>query len=347
MQVGLYPMKHSVNYYSQNNRITRLYLLGLLFLMISASLGILLGGTHLSISEILDAFTKGFNTSAGTRIFAYSRLPRTLASLVCGAALAVSGAVIQGVLSNRLASPSIIGVNAGAGLAVTLCTALGIYGGWRLSFFSFLGAFLAVMLVSFGSKRWGASRGTVILIGVAMNSLLGAISDTIITFSPEVGVMSNDFKVGEFSSITYPKLIPASIIIMIVIAILCTLHNELDILTLGEENAQGLGLNTSVMRTIFLMFVALLSGCAVSLAGLLSFVGLLIPHAVRRVAGNKSSNLIGLCGIYGAGFVCLCDTLARTVFSPYEIPVGIIMAYLGTPFFVFILVKGKGGHGRD
>ena len=180
-----------------------------------------------------------------------------------------------------------------------------------------------------------------------MNSLLGAISDTIITFIPEVSVMSNDFKIGEFSSITYPKLIPATVTILIVIVILSTLHNELDVLTLGEENAQGLGLNTSVMRTLFLLFAALLSGCAVSLAGLLSFVGLLVPHAIRRVAGSKSSDLIGLCAIYGAGFVCLCDTLARTVFAPYEIPVGIIMAYLGAPFFVFILVRGKGGHGRD
>ena len=106
-------------------------------------------------------------------------------------------------------------------------------------------------------------------------------------------------------------------------------------------------LNTSAMRTVFLLLAALLSGGAVSLAGLLSFVGLLVPHAVRRVAGGKSSSLIGLCAIYGAGFVCLCDTLARTLFAPYEIPVGIIMAYLGAPFFVFILVRGKGGHGRD
>ena len=324
-----------------------LYVLGFFFLGISGLLGIALGSTPLSFSEIVDAFSEGFNSSAGSRIFAYSRLPRTLASMICGAALAVSGAVIQGVLANRLASPSIIGVNAGAGLAVTLCTALGIYGGWRLSLFAFLGAFAAVMLVSFGSRHWGASRGTVILIGVAMNSLLGAISDTITTLIPEVGVMSNDFKIGEFTAITYPKLIPAMVIVLFVIIVLRTLHNELDVLTLGEEHAQGLGLNISAMRTLFLLFAALLSGCAVSLAGLLSFVGLLVPHAIRRFAGSKSSNLIGLCAIYGGGFVCLCDTLARTLFAPYEIPVGIIMAYLGAPFFVFILVKGKGGHGRD
>lgn len=330
-----------------NNRIRTLYLAGVLFLVLSALAGLLLGSTPLALSEIADAFRHGFHFSAGTRIFAYSRLPRTLASLACGAALAVSGAVIQGVLANRLASPSIIGVNAGAGLAVTVCTALGIMGGWQLSLFAFAGAFAAVMAVSLGAKRWGASSGTVILMGVAMNSLLGAVSDTITTFIPEVGVMSNDFRVGEFSAVSYPKLIPAMIVILAALLILRMLHTELDVLTLGEESAKGLGMNTALMRTVLLLLAALLAGCAVSLAGLLSFVGLLVPHAVRRVAGSKASHLMGLCALYGAGFVCLCDTVARTAFAPYEIPVGIIMAFLGAPFFLYILIRGKGGPRHD
>ena len=331
----------------KTNRITWLYLAGFLFLGISVIAGLTLGSTGLTFFEIKQAFTEGFGSSAGARIFAFVRLPRTAAALVCGAALSVSGAVIQGVLANRLASPSIVGVNSGAGLAVTICTALGIYGGWRLSVFSFLGAFAAVMLVSLGSRKWGASRGTVILIGVAMNSLLGAVSDTIITFTPNVGVMSNDFKIGEFSAVTYQKLIPAAFLILITLIVLLTLTNELDVLTLGDDNAKGLGMNTSVMRTVFLLLAALLAGCAVSLAGLLSFVGLIVPHAVRRLAGSKSSHLITLCALFGSAFVCLCDTIARTAFAPYEIPVGIIMAFLGAPFFVFILIKGKGGHARD
>lgn len=321
--------------------------MGFLFLGFSAIAGIMCGSTELGAAEIFGAFADGFDSSAGARIFGYVRLPRTAASLICGAALSVSGAVIQEVLANRLASPSIIGVNSGAGLAVTLCTALGIFGGWKLSVFSFLGAFGAVMLVSLGAKKLAASRGTVILFGVALNSLLGAVSDTIITFIPDVGVMSNDFKIGDFSDVTYRKLIPAAIIITLALLVLLTLHNELDVLTLGEENAKGLGMNTSFMRMLFLLLAALLAGSAVSLAGLLSFVGLIVPHTVRRLAGSKALHLLGLSALYGAAFVCLCDTLARTAFSPYEIPVGIIMAFLGAPFFVFILVKGKGGHSRD
>ena len=331
----------------QANRTRRLYGAALLSLLMSFVLGIALGSTPLTLSDLREALDKGLRATAAGRIFTYVRLPRTLASLVCGAALAVSGTVIQGVLANPLASPSILGVNAGAGLAVTLCTALGLLGGWGLSACSFLGAFAAVMLVSLASQRFRASRSTVILFGVALNSLLGAISDAVVTFVPDAGVMSNDFKVGEFSAVTLSRLLPAALLIVGTIAVLLTLTNELDVLGLGEESAHSLGMNTPLMRTLFLLLAAMLAGCAVSLAGLLSFVGLVVPHAVRRVAGNRSSHLLALCALFGASFVCLCDTIARTAFSPYEVPVGILMAFLGAPFFVFILVKGKGGHARD
>lgn len=341
-------MKHSPISCSNNRkRIRALYLLGFVSLLAAALLGIALGGTPLPLSALWKAMREGLTASADGRILLYVRLPRTAAALLCGGALAVSGAVIQGVLANRLASPSIIGVNAGAGLAVTLCTALGIYGGWRMALAAFLGAFAAVTAVSLGARKWGASRGTVILLGVAMNSLLGAISDAMITFFPEVGTMSRDFKVGQFMAVTGQKLLPAAVLILLALAILRTLTNELDVLTLGEDSARGLGMNTSRMRTLFLLLAALLAGCAVSLAGLLSFVGLVVPHAVRRVAGSKSSHLLGLCALFGAAFVCLCDTAARTLFAPYELPVGILMAFLGAPFFVFILIRGKGGHSRD
>lgn len=329
-----------------NSKIGYVYAIAVVMLLGSAVLGILLGATRLGFSDLIRVIWAGNPDSPEARILWFVRLPRVLASLLCGGALAVSGAVIQGVLANRLASPSIIGVNAGAGLAVTLCAALGAMGGWRLSAFAFAGAFAAVMAVSFGAKKWGASRGTVILMGVAMNSLLGAVSDAIKILVPEVSILSNDFRIGDFSGVTYPKLIPASVVILISLLLLLTLSNELDVLTLGDENARSLGLNTGVMRTLFLILAAALAGAAVSIAGLLSFVGLLVPHAVRRVATGESRHLIPLCALFGAGFVTLCDTLSRVVFAPYELPVGIIMAFLGAPFFLFILMKGKGGHGR-
>lgn len=330
----------------RKNRITYIYAASIAVLLLSVILGILLGPTKISLADMLTAITSGKYQSPEVRILIYVRLPRVLAALVCGMALAVSGAVIQGVLANQLASPSIIGVNSGAGLAVTLCSALGMIGGWQLSLFSFLGAFLTVMLVSLGARKWGASRGTVILTGVALNALLGAISDTVTTFAPESSIMRNDFRIGDFSAVTYANVMPAAVVILISAAVLLTLSNELDVLTLGDENARGLGLNTGIMRVIFLTLSALLAGAAVSVCGLLSFVGLLVPHAVRRTAASESKHLLPLCILFGAGFVTLCDTLARVVFAPYELPVGIIMAFLGAPFFIFILIKGKGGHSR-
>ena len=327
----------------RKNRIVYIYAISLAVLLLSVILGILLGSTKISLSDMLGAIVRGDYQSPEARILLYVRLPRVLGSLICGIALAVSGAVIQGVLANRLASPSIIGVNAGAGLAVTLCSAFGIIGGWQLSLFSFLGAFFAVMIVSIGAKKWGASRGTVILLGVALNAFLGAISDTVKTFIPEVSIISNDFRVGDFSSVTYAKVIPAAVAIIVTVIVLQTFASDLDVLTLGDENAKGLGLNTGVMRIVFLMLSALLAGAAVSVCGLLSFVGLLVPHAVRRIATSEAKHLVPLSALFGAGFVTLCDTLARVVFAPYELPVGIIMAFLGAPFFIFILIKGKGG----
>ena len=328
----------------RKNKIIHIYIIASVLAVLSIALGILLGATDLKLFSSLSDIINGNAESPEARILIYVRLPRVLATFVCGMSLAVSGAVIQNVLANRLASPSIIGVNSGAALAVTVASAFGIIGGWRLSLFSFLGAFLTVMLVSIGAKKWGASRGTVILLGVALNALLGAISDTVTTFVPEVSVMSNDFKIGDFSSVTYLKVIPATAVILFSVLVLQTLSNELDVLTLGDENAKGLGLNINVTRVVFLLLSALLAGAAVSVCGLLSFVGLLVPHAVRRIASSESKHLIPLCALLGAAFVTLCDTLARVVFAPYELPVGIIMAFLGSPFFIFILIKGKGGH---
>ena len=325
----------------KNNRIVTLYCVAAVGVLSVFLAGLFLGSTRLSWGELWNAFFGADETSAAVRILWYVRLPRTLAALLCGAALSVSGAVLQIVLANRLASPSIIGVNAGAGLAVTVCSAFGILGGFLLSLYSFLGALAAVLAVSFGAKKWGASGGTVILMGVALNALLGAASDSLITFFPEVGVMSNAFRVGDFSSVSYRVLAPAAFAVLGALALLFTLIGALDVLSLGEDSARGLGMRTGLFRFLFLVLSAVLAGAAVSLAGLLSFVGLLVPHAVRRLGAWQTKHLLPLCALFGAGFVALCDLLSRVIFAPYEIPVGILMAFLGAPFFLIILVRGR------
>ncbi|MBO7304828.1 MAG: iron ABC transporter permease [Clostridia bacterium] len=311
-------------------------------LLSSAILGLLLGSTKTGFLEVVRVIFGLDSDDTAAKIILYVRLPRMLAGLLCGGALALSGTVIQGVLLNKLASPGIIGVNSGAALAVTLAAAFGIIGGWKISLCAFLGAFLTVMAVTVGAKKWEASRGTVILMGVALNALFGAISDAVVTFSPEISIINSDFKVGDLSSVTYSELLPAAIIIITAAAVTLTLRNSLDVLTLGDENARGLGMNTSLMRAVLLLLSALLAGAAVSMVGLLSFVGLLVPHTLRKTVTSESKHLLPLTLIFGAGFVSLCDTLARVIFAPYELPVGIIMAFIGAPTFLVILVRKRG-----
>ena len=217
--------------------------------------------------------------------------------------------------------------NSGAGLAVTVCVSLGLLGGWATSVFAFLGAFLSVLLISAIAHKSRASRGTVILLGVAVNSLWGAFSDTLVTLIPETSILSNDFKIGDFSGVTYQKLIPVAILCALATILLCTFTNELDIITLGDESAISLGLNVRRYRLVFIGLAALI-----------------VPHIIRRLSGSSYRTLLPLCAALGGGFVCLCDTVARTAFAPYEIPVGIIMAFVGAPFFVFLLIRSKGGH---
>lgn len=276
-------------------------------------------------------------------IFRFVRLPRTLGCLLAGAALAVAGAVIQAVLNNKLASPSIIGVNAGAGLAVTLCCAFGSLSGWAIAGSAFLGALTSVLLIVFTAEKAGASRTTVILGGVAVNAFLNALSEALTTLIPEVGMMAGDFRVGGFGSVSHVRLIPAGMLILLALAVVFSLHNELDVLSLGEETARGLGMDVKKIRTLLLVLAAMLAGAAVSFAGLLGFVGLIVPHAVRRLAGSESRYLLPLCAMGGAAFVTFCDTAARVVFAPFELPVGILLSVLGGPFFLVLLLKRKGG----
>lgn len=340
MQDGVKVMKSS-QVYSKNKKIIIMYISAVTLFIVAACLGLTLGSVTISFTSVAEGIKEGNLTPDGI-IFLYSRLPRTLAALFSGAALSVSGAVIQNVLSNKLASPSIIGVNSGAGFAVTVAAFFGIYGGFIFSAISFLGAFLAVLILSLVSHRIGKGKGTVILIGVALNALFGAFSDCLVSFNPSLSLMTTDFKIGDFSSVTYEKLIPGISIISLSILMLTLLSNRLDILSLGDAKAKSLGINTSFARTVFLLLAALLAGSAVSIAGMISFIGLIVPHSVRRLGVTESKNLIPLCALSGAGFITLSDALAKTVFSPYEIPVGIIMAFLGVPFFIFLLTDRKG-----
>lgn len=309
----------------------------------SVLLSLCLGAANLSLRRLWQAILSGPNDTAGY-IFWYSRLPRTAACLLSGAALSCAGCVLQKLLGNKLASPSTIGVNAGAGLAVTACCAAGALSGWAISLAAFGGAMAAVLTVVLLARKTGASRTTVVLAGVAMNSILGAFREAVTTLVPEAAMLSGEFRVGGFSSVVSARVLPAGILILVSLVVTISLRNELDVLALGEETAQALGMSVKRVRTIFLLLTALLAGAAVSFAGLLGFVGLLVPHIARRLAGGESRFLLPMSILLGAGFVTACDLIARMLFAPYELPVGILMAVIGGPFFLVLLLRGKGGH---
>lgn len=328
--------------YSPLNKKRILYPVGILLLLLSAVFACTAGASGLSVKELLQGLGEGTESVEG-RILYLVRFPRLFACLACGAALAVSGCVIQSALANPLASPSIIGTGAGAGLAVTLCSACGVMGGLAVSMFAFLGAFLSVMTVALISSKLPNSKGNVILVGVAVAALLNAVSDAVVNLVPEIGIYRNDFRIGDFSFVEVSRITPASLLILLSFSVLLTLAVPMDVLSLGDENAKGLGVNTKVLRTALLLLSAVLAGCAVSLCGLLSFVGLVVPHTVKKLwRGIPARHLMGLSALFGAGFVTLCDTLSRTLFSPYEIPVGILLAFLGAPFFLCLILTRKG-----
>lgn len=318
------------------------FLAAALLCLMSAFASICLGAAGFTPAQLLEALVQGPVTPVG-RIFWYARLPRTAACLLAGSALAVSGAVIQGVLNNHMASPGIIGVNAGAALSVTVCCALGAFSGWVIAGAAFFGATAAVLLVAVTAQKLGASRTTVILGGVAVNSCLTAASEAISILSPDAGMQAADFRMGGFSAVAYTRLLPAGVLILLGLTTLFTLCNELDVMALGEDTAQSLGLPVRRMRTVFLGTAAMLAGAAVSFAGLLGFVGLIVPHIARKFIGAENRCLLPLCALTGAALVTVCDTMARVLFTPYEIPVGILLSFIGGPFFLYLLIRRKGG----
>lgn len=286
---------------------------------------------------------RGSGTTAS--IVLYARLPRLCGCLLAGAALACAGVIIQGVLSNPLAAPNVIGVNSGAGLATAICCALAP-GAVRLTpIAAFLGALVGVLLVLFISERAGAARITLVLAGVAMSSMFSAGIDAVVTFCPDALSGYTDFRIGGVKNLSVSRLAPAFWIIVVVLVIALSLSNELDLLLLGRETAQSLGLPAKRLRLVLLMLAAALAGAAVSFAGLLGFVGLLTPHIMRRLIGEDSFPLLLSSALGGGLLLTVCDLVSRLIFAPFELPLGVVLSLAGGPFFIWLLLKQRRGGG--
>ena len=325
---------------------------GLLFRLVllaglSALLNICLGPVFIAPAEVLRVLLGNLSGTPEAQIVLLARLPRVCGCLLAGTALALSGAVIQSVLDNPLASPNIIGVNSGAGFMGALCGALLPGAPAMVPAAAFLGALAGVLLVLFTAERSGASRITLVLAGIAISNVFSAGIDAVVTFVPDALNHYSDFRIGGLSNLSMAQLHSAFWISLAAAAVVLSLSNELDVLLLGADTAQSLGLPVKPLRLILLALAAALAGAAVSFSGLLGFVGLIVPHIMRRLAGGSSAVFLTASAIGGAITLSLCDLLARLAFAPYELPVGIVLSLAGGPFFIWLLLRQRGGRTHD
>lgn len=303
-------------------------------------ISIMNGAVKISPAEIINAvlFEKA---TTNYQIIWNVRLPRTITASLVGTCLALSGCILQGVMRNPLASPNIIGVSSGAGLMTLIVLIIFPDYYYLAPLGSFMGALMATLFIYFLAWKEGAATTRLILAGVAVSSLLGAGNNAIMTFYPDKVSGIIGFMVGGLSATNWKHVHTIFYYAIIGIILLLFVANKLNILTLGDEVATGLGLNVEATKFFFIIISSLLAGAAVSVVGLLGFVGLIVPHITRLFIGSDYRYLIPATIFTGSAVVVLCDTLARVLFAPVEIPVGIIMSVLGAPFFLYLLRRKK------
>ena len=300
---------------------------------------------HDAMGVIVASLSGGYADPSVASVVLRVRLPRALAGALCGCALATSGLLLQAALDNDLAAPSVMGVNSGAGLSV-LVAALMLPGSAALrQTMAFAGALVASALVYLVSLHAGTSRTTLVLAGVAISSLMSAGVDAIITVFPDTVVDRSAFALGGFEGVTLSSCARVAPVIVAVLVLALALGRGIDLFALGDETAHGLGLNVRAYRLAAVTCSAVLAASAVSVCGLLGFVGLIVPNAVRMVSHALGTRRqIVLSCVWGAAFIVLCDLVARVAFFPYELPAGLVLSCLGAPFFIALLMRRRGVH---
>jgi len=316
-------------------------------------LGTSIGSANTSIKDILSIIghkvfgiplSKGIDNNSVSIIWNL-RLPRVLLAFIVGGSLSVSGAVVQSVLKNPLASPYTLGVSSGASLGVGLLIVTGFsipfIGKLTMPIIGFLcGIGTVFAIVKFASTvDRGMSNTTIILSGMVFSLFFNAILTTITALYSEDIKSIILWQMGSFSmkGWFYVKIgIPFFVIGIIGVMLYRT---EMDILSFGEEQAKSVGVDTTKIKRNLLIFSAVLTGSAVAISGTIGFVDLIVPHIVRRIFGAKHKNVIPICIIFGGCFMVITDLVARTIIVPSELPVGAITALIGAPFFVYIYFK--------
>ncbi len=328
-----------MNTKNRNKFVILLVLLVIFIISLFLSVGV--GAIQIGPKEIIEALTtdKG---GVNYHIIWNIRLPRTIIATLTGISLSLSGAIIQGVMRNSLASPSIIGVSSGAGFTALIILILFPEYYRMVPLGAFIGALTVTMLIYGLAWKDGLMTSRLILAGVAVNSFLGAGNNALLTFFPDrvSGVMN--FMVGGLSGVNWTDVHSILPYVIIGVLVALMLSSKLNILVLGDEVATGLGINVERTRFIFIIISSLLAGSVVSVVGLLGFVGLIVPHIARLIIGSDYRFLFPGAILLGGIVLLLCDLASRVIFAPVEIPVGIIMSILGAPFFLYLLRSKEG-----
>lgn len=300
------------------------------------ALALVCGTMDLSVAQVWAAVVHPVEDGASLVVWNL-RLPRAILGALVGMNLALSGAILQGIMHNPLADPNIIGISSGAGLAGIVILILFPAYEHLITPFSFLGALVACFMIYMLAWKDGVKPVRVILAGVAVSAFLGSLITSLMIFYSDRVHGALMWMVGGLSARGWahvPLVLPYAVLGLV--GIFFAAH-YLNVLQLGDEMARGLGVNVEKTRICLTMLAALLAASAVSAVGLLGFVGLVVPHIVRLLVGSDYRVLLPGTALLGAGVVMISDTFARTVLSPVELPVGIIMAFLGAPFFLYLL----------
>lgn len=275
-------------------------------------------------------------------IFWQLRLPRVLLAAFCGGAMALSGAVLQGFFRNPLVEPGLLGISAGAGLAAVLVMVLGLGSLWMLPLASGAGALLALGLVLLLARRAGAGGENLLLAGIAINSLAGALVNLLLSLGDNTALRSASFWLLGSFTLAQPPLLYTSLILLPLLAwLLWKRAAALDVWALGEAEARHLGLDVPRFRRELVWLCAALVALAVAQAGSVGFVGLLGPHLARRLSGAGHARLLPASLWLGAALAILADLMARTLIAPLELPVGVLTALLGAPLFLFLFLRQR------
>lgn len=277
------------------------------------------------------------------------RLPRILLSIISGGALALVGVLMQTLTRNSLADPYILGISAGASSGATIAIVLGAFsflGSTQLStaFGAFLGALIASYLVfhiSGVTKVY--SKTKLILTGVAICSIFGSITTFVITYAKNDSLVKNAvfWSIGSLSGSNYNQVKLSLIALILIMIISMFLNRDLDAMLLGESVAKNIGINTKLIIRFIMLASTLLTGTIVAFTGVIGFVGLIVPHIARSLVGSSHKKLIPFSVLIGGILLIITDTMARTLLSPEEIPIGVITAFLGGPFFLLLISKNS------